>query len=227
VSGLIKSGTAGEAEIRPLGFPGAAPMRDARDDELHGLRAEAARLVRELDARDADIEKLSGAAVNLVAEAEEKGRQAGLREAATREKERVQALSDAAGKALARFGDSLAGMERLGALVARAALDKLFGEEGRRAELAVALLRRQMDEIEARSVVRVEVSRADFPEAAAAASLGALLDRSGLEVIASERLSSGDCRIVLLLGTVEAGLSQQWGVLRQLLDEMGEGRGAS
>jgi flagellar biosynthesis/type III secretory pathway protein FliH len=222
VSGLIKSSSAAAALFRPVSFPAQEPKAQA-PTEVEELRAEIARLLALLGARDSEIERLRGAAPRLLHDAEEKGRKAGHAAAESREADRLRLLEERSGKALDQLSAALGETERMAALVARAALDKLFGDGAARTAEVTAILRRQMAEIEAQSLIRVEVARADFGDDAARDALSRALDRPGLEVCVSEQLQAGDCRLKLVLGTIEAGLDRQWGALRTLLASFGDG----
>jgi flagellar biosynthesis/type III secretory pathway protein FliH len=225
MTAVIKSQAAAAVPFRSLTLSGGGAVEQRPPGELEQLRAEVTALLALAEARDAEIERLKASTARLVQEAETEGRKAGLAEAEKHEAERVQVLDKAVAQALERYSDALSGLESLGALLARAVLDRLFGEQGTRAAEVAAILRRQMAEIEARSLVRIEVSQADFPDAAAAAALAEMLGRPGLEIAASDQLAAGDCRLKLVLGTLEAGLGEQWGALRRLLDGAEDGAG--
>ena len=110
----------------------------------------------------------------------------------------------------------MAGLERLAALLARTCLDRMLLADDGRADTVAALLRSQLARLEADAAVRIQVSAEDFPSPEALQ----MLAPAPCEIIASPSLKGGDCAIRLRLGTLEVGIGQQWGVLRDALEEM-------
>jgi len=197
----------------------------AADPEFLALQGECEALKSRLDAQAAELAELRDAAQSAFAAGEAKGREAGLREAADGEAERLARLEAGIADARDDLRQSLDGLERLAPALAAEALSGILGATDDRVSLVAAIVRRQLALIESRAVVHVEVSAADFVDDEALAALEGVLGAQGPSVHASVALKSGDCRIKLKLGTLEVGVDQQWGQLRALLQEMAEPAG--
>lgn len=218
---VIKSTEAtGGLRVRPLGTaaPEAAPPRI--DAEKAQLLADIDRLSEDVEAGESRIHRLELELAQAFEAGRAAGFAAGVKEGDTLRADSLALLGTGIEAALTRFGQDLTALESLSVLLVREALAKLIGEESDRQSLVTALLLHQLKAVEANSVVRLEVSRADFPDASA---LIALSDRSEvplIQVVAESGLASGDCRIRLALGTLEVGLDQQWGELSNLLADL-------
>lgn len=127
-----------------------------------------------------------------------------------------QGLNDAR----AEFAGALASAEGLAALIAREALNKMFGDCGSRQQIVLDLIKHQFAQIERGGVVRVEVSRDDFPDTSEVARLAAQLGLRADALRVSDELSRGDCRVKLRLGSMDIGLSRQWEKISEALSEM-------
>lgn len=211
MSGLIKAGADGAARVRAFALVGGGAMQ-APDPELVALREQCLALEAALAERDEAAAVLAEKADAAYDDGEAAGREAGRAEADERRAEALELLEDASDRACADFTERLQAMDELAALLARTCLDRLFGEPGARADIVRDLIRHQMDGLRGDTPVEIRVSAADF--AADAAIEG------GAQVVVSDALASGDCAIRLGLGTLEAGLDQQWGVLRAALTAM-------
>lgn len=219
MNAIIKSGSdAGEAMVRPLAI---ATMRTAeKDTPLDTLSRRIAEL-------EADIAKRDQRETGLEKEIEasfERGKEAGfalgVNEAGRLERERLELLEVGVQSARAHLAQSLAGAERLAVLIARDCLDKLLGEPDFRAETVRGLIRAQIAMIEQDAVVSIKVSLEDFPDDASFEDLKQ--STSGVAFETDENLASGDCMLKLRLGGADIGLTQQWGEISRLLNEMGQ-----
>jgi flagellar biosynthesis/type III secretory pathway protein FliH len=197
-------------------------MQDPAAAEAAGLRLDIELLQERLAEREAAVTALHAEVGKARAAGEESGRAAGRAEADTRAAEALDCLRKGAEGALALFKAEMASTERLAALLASTVLEQLFGDAAHRGEIVIGLLRHRIAELDRSAVIRIEVSRADFPDAATLATLAESLG-GRFEAKASDDLAGGDCRIKLLLGAMEVGLNQQWGCLSAELAAMSEG----
>ena len=209
MSGLLKAqaSTAVTARLVPAGDP-------VHDEQVMRLRQHIATLEAGIDARDARIAELG----DEVKSAYLQGEAAGLAQAQDDVAQRRDRLETAIAAAEAHFADTLAGTERLAALIAREALARLFTQGGDRAQLVLELIRHQMAQLEGMAVLSVAVSSVDFGSKDAqdlAAQIGLPETTS---ILIRDDLTSGACTIALRLGEIEIGLDQQWGILADLLD---------
>jgi flagellar assembly protein FliH len=205
MSGLLKSGSAAQPPVRA-----AEPPRP--DPELARLREALAEAEQKLTEQDRLLGEIPAAIEGALAEGEEKGRA----QAAEREAERLAIIGKAAEQALAGYAEGMAELERLAALLARTCLDRMLLADAGRTETVAALLRGQLTRLETETAVRIQVSAEDFPSPEALAALAP----APCEIIASPSLREGDCTIQLQLGTLDIGIGQQWGALRDALEEM-------
>ena len=207
--------------------PADAPS-PAIDPERLALAAELQGLQLRLEQQDAQVSDLRAQVRSAFETGEAKGREAGMREAAAQDAQRLARLETGIEQALAAFKQSLTGLEHLAPALAHEAIAGILGESDARPALVAAIVRNQMKAVDARSVIHIEVSAADFTDDRALETLEETLGAAGPVVHASVALKSGDCRIKLKLGTLDVGLDQQWGRLGAVLMEMAEpaGRGA-
>lgn len=213
MSAVLKSGSSAlRAKVRPLMTMPAAIAPIAPDPELVELRATLAAAETALAARDEAIAGHPGQIETAFTEGEAKGR-AAVEDA---QAERLATLQLAADRALDLYGQEMASLERLAALLARACLDRMLLGSEDRARIVAELLRARLAEFEAGAAIRIQVSAEDFDSPEALAGIAA----APCEVVASPTLKSGDCSIKLRLGGLEVGIGQQWGTLRAALEEM-------
>lgn len=204
--------------------PGTA-LLPATDPEILALRAEQEDLKRRLEQQDATLSELRAEAEAAFRKGEAKGREAGLREAADQDEQRLKRLEAGIEKAQATVAEAMAALERLAPALAHDALANILGQDSDRPQLVAAVVRHQVRTLDARSLIQVEVSAADFPDDDALAVLeGALAGRPSIH--ASVGLKSGECRIKLKLGTLDVGVDRQWTELSAMLRDMAEGEGA-
>lgn len=217
MTGLIKAGASDLAgRVRAFAPGGAGVMARPVDPELGALREQCLGLEAALAERDAQIDALAAKSHAAFTEGEAAGREFGKADADARREEAIALLSESAERATAAFEARLEALEALAPLLARICLEKLFGEQSERAALVRDLVRHQLDLLREETAIEVRVSAEDFD-----ASTGTGID-SRCQIVVSDGLKSGDCSIRLELGTLEAGLDQQWGVLRTALVTMAE-----
>jgi flagellar biosynthesis/type III secretory pathway protein FliH len=225
VSAILKSGSASlEGRVRPLlaALPEEVP---AADPERERLEAEVARLGAALAARDEAVARLQEEAAQAFAAGEAEGREAGLREADDRGAELLAAVEQGVEAASARFAKEMGALEALALLVARTCLERMLLASEERTQLVAELIRGQVAALGDGAVLRIQVSAQDFASAEALAQIPG--GGPNCEILSSEGLASGDCRIGLRLGGLDIGLGQQWGALRAELEAMLDAGGAA
>jgi flagellar biosynthesis/type III secretory pathway protein FliH len=204
----------------------AAPAAPAVDPEILALRAERDELKHRVEQQEAKLSDLRAEAETAFQKGEAKGRDAGLREAADQGEQRLARLEAGIAKAQTAFVEAMAALERLAPALAHDALANLLGPADERPQLVAAIVRKQVQTLDARSLIHVEVSAADFPDDDALAALEGALGRLGPSIHASIALKSGECRIKQTLGTLDVGIDRQWAELSALLRNMADGEGA-
>lgn len=221
MTGVIKFSDAAKASVRSLATrthdlsePQAPPVVDP---ELTALREEVSGLRADIERREAEAADLRRDIDRALIDGEAAGRKAGQEEANDRQAERLAALQAGVAEATQSFADQISSLERLAALLAHESLGKILGDERHYADLLTRALRVRLDEIEARAVISVEVSRTDFPDPSRLASLSAAVGHPELDIRACEDLNSGGCRVRLRLGALEIGIGQQWERLGEAL----------
>jgi len=222
MSQLIRSSSAA-SRVRALDLAAPTPYAaepDPRDLELVAYAEKVAALEAALAEARADQAEHAEAMIRAVADAEARGRQAGLDAADDRADERMSRLEMSVTEARGKLDADLQGLERLAALLAETALERLIDDLDERRPLIAAIIRRQMAGLDASAVLRVEVSPKDFPDPEALERLAAEAGLAGLRIDAPQDLAAGGCRLKLRLGELDVGLDQQWGVLRGLLTDL-------
>jgi flagellar biosynthesis/type III secretory pathway protein FliH len=187
----------------------AAPVAPAEDPRLASLAAEIARL-------DEALGSAAAAAAAAEERAREEGRREGLEEAAADEAKRLGLLEEGIAAAVADLAKRLDCIETLALGIAKAGLAKVFEDPAGEAERVAAAIEAQVSRLRADAVLAVHVSGSDFPDEASLAALAA--GRS--PVSALPELGSGECRLDLVLGQVDAGPRTQWAHLAGILDEL-------
>jgi type III secretion protein L len=220
MAGLIKMAQAAAAPIRSLpSGPKPVPAVPPELLQIEALRAQIDTLLETLGEREGEIARHAKAIEDAFLAGEAAGRQAGLQMAEERSDEALAMLGQGVEAAVSQLASELAALERLAGLLAIEGLAKVLGGELGYADLIRATLAHHMGQLETASVLRVEVSPVDFPEAGDLARLAGGIGAPGLEIIGNPDLGAGGCRIKLRLGAVEIGVDQQWAGLRALLDE--------
>lgn len=218
MSGLIKKAEATAAPVRSLSAnprPAPAPSREQR--LIAGLRDEVEQLRETLQAQETEIAGHAKAVEDAFLAGEAAGRKAGLAQAEAHHEQALAALGRGVDQAVAGFKRDLEAVERLAGLLAMEGLAKVLGGEHGYADLVRATLAHHLAGISAASVVRVEVSPADFPDQTDLEALAASVGFPRLEVRTDAELAPGDCRIKLRLGALEVGIGRQWSRLQALL----------
>lgn len=222
MTGLIKSRDAGD-RVRPVDVarPTAPPLpAQVVDVETVALRREIESLTKALRDRETEIDFLRGDLDRAFKAGEADGRASGLQEGAERGAAALKVLELGVDRALRAVSHDLSALERLAVQLALEGLSKVFGDASERAALVAEIIRKQVAELEAASIVRIDVAREDFADQAALRALAVSLGHPGLVLDATGELSSGDCRIKLILGGLEVGVDQQWSRLEAALEEL-------
>jgi flagellar biosynthesis/type III secretory pathway protein FliH len=211
---LIKASDLDSRAVRPVGVA-ALPQ----EDEVSILRRRIVSLQADIGEREGTIAKLRE---NLNAQKEEvyeAGRALGLKQAEDTSAERLAQLERALQRSTTDIRERLASTERLAALLARECLDRMFAETEDRAGIVCDLIERQVRDIEAASILLVEVSSQDFAQGADLDKIVARIGHPDVRIDARADLPSGSCLFSLRLGQVDLGLDQQWGALRTILED--------
>lgn len=218
MTGLIKKAEATAAPVRALtATPRAAPAPSREQRLIAGLRDELETLREALQARESEVAGHAKAIEDAFLAGEAAGRKAGLAEAEAHHEQALAVLEQGVDQAVVGFTRDLEALERLAGLLAMEGLAKVLGGEHSYAELVRATVAHHLAGIGAASVMRVEVSPADFPDRAELEALAAGVGFPQLEVRADAKLAPGDCRIKLRLGALEVGVGRQWSGLQALL----------
>lgn len=217
---LIKGGDQTQADrVRPLdGRDRAAPM--AGDPRLTAAQARIAELDTALAEAEARIVKLRAGVLQAHRDGLAEGRADERAQAQDQRDQRLALLNAGVDRAGAALGATLEGLERLALRLALEAVDKILGDPQQALEILARTIRRQVDTVEARVLVSVSVSLADFPDAAELAALEHAVARPGLSLTASRDLEPGACEMRLRLGTVEIGPRLQWSRLAQAFEAL-------
>lgn len=221
---LIKSGNKTHGfDIQRLGTAEAKPAADTSTSQTkieNPFALENERLLLLLEERDAKITEHSDAVKNAFSEGEEAGRAAAEAEFDNDRAAALALLSDGIEAAKVVLNNALENSESIALMVAQIALDKMFGELTLRKAATVDLIKQQFEQIGHDSFVVLEVSRGDFPNTDEVAELCASLSIMPESVRVSENLEPGDCRMQMELGSLSIGINQQWGAIRELLENM-------
>lgn len=204
-------------EVRAFAGAGKAPAPAA-----HPLEAMCIALRQELEEARVAIADGQRDRERAVETAWGEGRQAGLAQAEEREAERLVALGKALEGAVGAVDERLAGLDRLAAELAAAALTRLFDDPAALRAMSASFIARQVQGLKDARLVRAQVSAQDFVDTENLAALGARLRDAGVEVeiIPDAALKSGQARLDLTLGRAELDLSEQWQSLAALLRSM-------
>lgn len=217
MSAVIKPGGAGRAHlVTPYAADLAAQAADAarpdpQQEELERLRAL-------LTARDATLEQAKKDVAKARAEGEAAGRKSAELAAKDSRDQALALLRRGIEQAQAALTAGREQMEVLALLIARTALDKLFGDDPRRKDAVAALVIRQLRAIDQQMLLAIEVSRVDFPSDDELAALAAEVGIEPEMVSANADFPAGGCSMQLRIGMLEVGTDQQWGAIRDLLD---------
>lgn len=217
---------ASSASVRPLPRTGrldgaAARLAVVVPVELLELRREVESLRRQVEQGEGQIQELSTNVTRAYREGEAIGRKAGLKDADLSRAALLALLERGIERATAGFREDCRALERLAVTVAETGLERIL-DETPHAQALAGVVRRAVAGLELRSIVRVEVSPADFPEPDELVALATAVGRPDVETRTAAELQSGECRVKLLLGEMEVGPRQQWEQLRSLLVELAQ-----
>ena len=223
MTGLIKA-TAASAELVQAALGGSIESErrtivTGKEPDVHPLQREIERLHDALAKHDTAIAGHAEALQSARSAGEAAGREAAQEEWVEDHSAALERLEAGLLAAKNSLGVALEQAQALALLVARAALDNLFGDPGSRNETLAALLARQLDRVGRELVVVVEVSRLDFPDTRELAALGQRIGLAKGQLTSLIDLPSAACRMRLRLGTIDLGIDRQWGAVRALIDE--------
>lgn len=196
--------------------------------EIEALRVQNERLQARILQLESETDVLRQKAKEAFGEGHLQGVEIGRRDVADEQSKHSETLEKGITRAVDEFSQALSHLEYLAPTLARQALEVIIGDKAARRDMVSAIVLKQLKSLEAQAVLYVEVSETDFPGDTARLILEAGGPRerpNGLhsrevQIRASALLKSGDCRIKLKLGTLEAGLEDQWGRLKDLLEDM-------
>jgi len=214
MSGVIKASALSTRSARPLSFVPRSLEPSPAEAALDRLREKVIELKEDLKARDDRIARFDSEFKDAADEAFREGEAAGLERAEDRQAERLKLLGDAVDTAREGFNRQLAAAETSAIIVARECLAKLLGDQTHWTALVEDLIRHQLAQVRRDSLIKVEVSVQDFASEQSLAGFG------GQVVVEALALPPGSCRMILTLGEIDAGFSQQWSSLQAKLDAL-------
>jgi flagellar biosynthesis/type III secretory pathway protein FliH len=212
MSTVIKSGET-DLRVRGLSAPPAAPALSEDARRILELEARLEAAAARGESLQAEVDRLATAVRAARDEGRAEGVAAGRREAEDRSSALIDTLGRAAAEGVQAFEGQLAALEDMVGGLAAAALERIVLDPAGRRDLVLETARRAVARTFAEAVVRVEVSRLDFPDEAA-------LRRglpSGCEAAARDDLPSGACRLALRMGEADLDLHGQVRRLRAVL----------
>ncbi|WP_425999060.1 hypothetical protein [Caulobacter sp. DWR1-3-2b1] len=219
--GLIRSAAAGQARVRGLPTatpaPAAPPPPSALELENAALQGRIEDLQEALEAARDEATAHELALAKAVAEARDEGIVAGRGQADEGREAALDLLAEGLERAIAAQSARVDTLEVLATQVARSGLEQVLGPGAPQAQLVSAIIAEQIRRLAGETVVRIEVSAQDFPDAQALAELAE--GRGGIDIVALERLSAGGCHLGLRLGALEVGAADQWSHVRRVLDD--------
>jgi len=222
MSSVIKSDRIAELSIvRPLISLGAPPVVVSRqEEERDRLHQRIAALEVALRQRDSALAGQRLEMATAIEQATEEGRRAGLAEAEDRQEQRLALLQASLSRSEADISERFQSFERLAALLAHECLSAMLEDPEHQSDVLQKMIAVQTAKIEKSLLVSVELSRADYPDRESVARLARQLDLPETSVAVSDNIAPGGCTMVLKLGRLEVGIGQQWGVLRELLEQI-------
>ncbi len=224
---LIKSGSAPATiqRLRPVDpvRGEASPSYDPVDPRIAILQAEIDQLPAQRAIKQQQAEAAAAASVKAIQDARTEGRDEGKQSAERQDVERLDALRSAIDDAVATFDEQLAGAERLAALMARECLDRILGSAEKQSDLLRQIIAHQRNQIEADSLISIDLSPCDFPDLSDLTELEPI-GGAPLSLTQNSSLKSGEIVIRLKLGSLVVGLDQQWGSMRKTLTELAEAK---
>ena len=135
------------------------------------------------------------------------GSAAGRREAADRNAEKLEALRKALEQVGQDLGAKLDEKADVAVAIARAALQRILGEDSARREMVGEIVRQMAADVAAETLVRIRVSAEDFESDQEIAVLARSLP--GISIERQDALPGGSCLLDLTLGCIDASLDVQ------------------
>ncbi len=195
----------------------APPAAGASFTEPNAHEREKTALAARIDGLEAALRAAEEQRETACAEAFKQGRDEGLAAAETREQERLDAVKGALAKALAALEREIDEGRDLAIDIARAALDRLVADPSLYHGLVTETARRNAAGLQRSSIIRLRVSRADFPDAAALTALPPLGHHVKIE--ADPALEPGACIFDLSLGSLDASIPRQFATIEGVLEQ--------
>jgi len=181
----------------------AAPAPDPRiallEDEIATLRADLVKVRRD------------------AAAAIEAAREEGAREVMLDERERLDAVLDGLRAAQAAWQERLDATERLAPAIARAAVERMFGEADL-PDLVVRSAAAYARRVGAGAILAMRVSPLDFPDPHGLADARRSIGLEDGALTADAALGAGACRVDLRIGHAELDPALQWAEIERILD---------
>lgn len=191
--------------------PAAIAAIDFEESEIADLRAQLEQAKTQFDALEVEAEKSAAAAY-------QRGLEEGKAQAQSLEQERIALLASAMKQGHAALGAHLERLEQFSLKIGGAAVEKIIGKSDERQALMQQMIRHHCATLSTDMVVRIRVSRDDFPSEAMRADMSHTL--GGVEVVTDPALHTGQCLFDLKLGRYDASIDLQWDRLQQLLDDL-------
>jgi flagellar biosynthesis/type III secretory pathway protein FliH len=213
MSSLIKFAAieAGSRGVRSFATTSVASQADILPNEQL-LEARIAEL-------EAEIRRLDEARPEDLKEAREAGARDALQERSDAEEQALKELKRALKEAQASWSRELKRWESLSIGLAAAVLERVFFDATDRSAQVASLIQRQLQRLDASSILRIRVSADDFSNSdrvnAVASSIG-----NQVELTPDPSLESGGCIVDLKLGHVALGPGAQWTRVAELLDRL-------
>ncbi|KAK47820.1 hypothetical protein BG58_41025 [Caballeronia jiangsuensis] len=234
---LIKAARVQYHAARPrLGDPFHSSANEL-GDEAHGMSCSTSKEqlrgdphAVELEALRASLAKLQQASTEHEDELQRRvasAYESGFAEGETVERARTVAETNARDAALRsgidtavkQFSAQLQTLEELCAAIALAALQRIIGDPSQRTTLVRETVRHHLAQLAAASIVAVDVSSEDFAADTDASDLLRPTADNGIALNVSPTLKTGECRIDLTLGALDASLDEQLARIRTALLE--------
>jgi flagellar assembly protein FliH len=180
-------------------------------------------LIEKIAQRDAEISTHQQALKEAYAKGKADGRTAAEDEFQDSRKEALATLELGVEDAKRELTEALNSLESLALLVAVEAVEKLVGDADSFRAMLTLTISNQVKQIGAASLLAVTVARIDFPDTREVAALEEKLSlQPGLLLVQNE-LEPGECRIKLMVGALEIGLTRNWTDMKAMLESMATG----
>jgi len=198
----------------PIAQTDIAPAKPPHDPRI-------ALLERQVEELSGQLQEANLRAEMREAEAHARGKQEGAERADSEARKRTESLTEALHEAQLSLSAQLDRLEVLSLEVAQTALARIFGDESCYTEMVAQCVRHQLRQMNDALVVRVRVSDKDFSDSQAMGELASQFPDLALQT--DTALKQGQCTIDLKSGRIDAGITDQWSQLSQLLDTMAAG----